>query len=42
MLCGICYKRRKKLCIGGLDRRVSGMDAAKVSAASGTRHWRLD
>ncbi|GKW36906.1 hypothetical protein PEC301875_09300 [Pectobacterium carotovorum subsp. carotovorum] len=34
MLCAICYKRRKKLCIGGLDRRVSGMDAAKVSAAS--------
>ncbi|POE01904.1 hypothetical protein BVY05_08730 [Pectobacterium odoriferum] len=26
--------RRKKLCIGRLDRRVSGMDAAKASAAS--------
>ncbi|MFJ5502950.1 hypothetical protein ACIPUO_01840 [Pectobacterium carotovorum] len=34
--------RLKKLCSGELDRRVSGMDAAKASAASGTRHWRLD
>ncbi|MFJ5366483.1 hypothetical protein ACIPR9_15400 [Pectobacterium punjabense] len=34
--------RRKKLCIGGRGRRVSGMDAAKASAASGTRHWWLD
>ncbi|MCO4313289.1 MULTISPECIES: hypothetical protein [Pectobacterium] len=39
---GLAVIWRKKLCSGGRDRRVSGMDAAKASAASGTRHWWLD
>ncbi|MEQ9887101.1 hypothetical protein [Pectobacterium zantedeschiae] len=39
---GLAVIRHKKLCSGKRDRRVSGMDAAKASAASGTRHWWLD
>ncbi|PTA62282.1 hypothetical protein C9I36_20780 [Pectobacterium punjabense] len=31
---------RKKLRRGEHDRRMSGMDAAKVSAAQGARRWR--
>ncbi|MEL7627577.1 hypothetical protein AAGW04_01065 [Pectobacterium aroidearum] len=39
---GLAVIRHKKLYSGERDRRVSGMDAAKASAASGTRHWWLD
>ncbi|CAG74460.1 hypothetical protein ECA1554 [Pectobacterium atrosepticum SCRI1043] len=39
---GFSIIRLKKLCSGGRDRRVSGMDAAKASAAQGARHWRFD